>query len=178
MKDGYPYYEDRSTTVPIAVSDPAIFDTALGSASVFVETEVEAKFGYPGSLVATGPTVGARLAADFALTPLTDPWWQTTADLELTAGVALDFGPFLSLVDEEKVLQTYPIFDFDSGGPLFPALTTSAMTLGPEGENPGLRPLTSPNARWSRSILPEGGASPSQTWLDRKSTRLNSSHYS
>lgn len=165
MKDGLPYYEDRTTTVPLALSDPQVFEDIGASASVFLEAEIDAIFGYPGSFTSAGPTVGARLAADFSMNPLADPWWSTSADLEVTAGVEFDFAEIISLVDEEKVLRSFSIFEADAGGPLFPAVGNRSFTVPPGGVNPGLRPLSDPEARWSRSILTESSSSPGRAWL-------------
>ncbi|MGD1977800.1 MAG: hypothetical protein PVJ98_00260 [Akkermansiaceae bacterium] len=118
MKDGLPYYEDRTTTVPLQLSDPQVFEEIGASASVFLETEIDAIFGYPGSFTSAGPTVGARLAADFSMNPLADPWWSTSGNLEVTAGVEFDFIDLITLVDEERVFEELYHFRSRCGRPL------------------------------------------------------------
>ena len=159
VKDGNPYYENRSSVLPIELSDPGVFEAIGATASVFVDTEIAAKFYFAGSSIGVGPTVGARFEADFALTPFANPWWSTTANLDLTAGVELDFAEFLSIVDAEHTLQTYPLFAANAGGPL-----VGGGGPGTPG-NPGFRPLSDPNARWSRSILTDNAFAPDKQFL-------------
>ena len=158
VKDGNPYYENRSAVFPIELSDPGIFEAIGATAQVFVDTEIAAKFSVNGG-IGFGPTVGARLEADFALTPFANPWWSTSANLDLTAGVELDFAEFISIVDAEHTLQTYALFAASAGGPLVGGGGPGTAT------NPGFRPLTDPNARWSRSILTDAVVAPGSQFL-------------
>lgn len=165
MQDGDPYYENRSSFVPLELSAPSIFEEIGASASLFLNTELDANIGYADSLITAGPTVGAKLSADFSLNPLANPWWSTEANLELTAGVELEIAEVISIIDEEQVLQTYPIFSVDAGGPLIPPPGDRARSIPSGGEDPGIRPISDPRARWSRSILSETPSTPGGTWV-------------
>lgn len=150
MKDGEPYYDYHTNLVPLAVSDPGIFDAIGADLDVWLKTELRTSLVFPAGASAT-VTTGTRAEGSFGLHPLANPWWDTSAELALTAGFEFALAPFLKLVDLEHDLATYPLFAHDAGGSLINAV--AASSLPPEGLNPGIAPIADPTARWSRGIL-------------------------
>jgi len=155
VRDGVAYYDSEFTQIPLHVSDPGFFEALEGSATAYLDCEIKALIGFAGGLGLTGPTLGVRAEADFTLTPLGDPWWSTHAELSTFGGVELNLANVITLVDKEKTIQSWPIFDQDAGGPLFSG--AARKSFNPQ---PGFRPLGNPRTRWIRSLRPDVAGTP------------------
>ena len=151
VKDGAPHYEDNTDFHPLKVSDPQVFEEIGAELELWADADLLSGLILPdgSSSFVTG---GARFDGSFGIHPLADPWWDLSADLNLTSGFELNLGVLFKLADEEVDLANYTLFEKQSEGPLLPGPIPSSLSLPPEGINPGLRPISDPNARWSRAI--------------------------
>lgn len=155
IKNNEPYYDVDTDLVPLKMNDPNLYDSIGADLNLWLNAELDTGLSYPSGTSAL-MTFGAKLDSNFGLHPLGDNWWDMSADLVLTSGFEFDLFLLLPIVDAEHEIARYPLFSYDSGGPLLDGLGSGlrplSFTLPPEGTNPGLRPLTDPTARWARSV--------------------------
>jgi hypothetical protein len=155
IKDNEPYYDVDTDLVPLKMNDPNLYDSIGADLNLWLNAELNTGLSYPSGTSAVA-TFGAKLDSAFGLHPLGDPWWDMSADLVLTSGFEFDLFLLLPIVDAEHEIARYPLFSYNSGGPLLDGLGSGlrplSFTLPPEGTNPGLRPLSDPTARWARSV--------------------------
>lgn len=160
IKDGQPYYDVNTDLVPLKMNDPSLYDSIGADLNLWLNAELNTGLSYPSGTSAV-MTFGAKLDSNFGVHPLGDNWWDISADLVLTSGFEFDLFLLLPIVDAEHEIARYPLFSYDSGGPLLDGLGSGlgqlSFTLPPEGTNPGLRPLSDPTARWARSVQSAGG---------------------
>lgn len=155
FRDGAPVYDSDFTSIPLQVSDPGLYEALGASAEAFIDCEIKALFGVAGNFAQSGPTLGARAAAEFDVTPLavTEPWWSVDAEFSTFAGVEFNLAGILTLIDAEQTLRTWPLspfFPLSADGPLLPPL--AAQSIDPQ---PGFEPLGDARTRWSRTLLPD-----------------------
>mgnify|MGYP005846046313 CR=1 FL=1 len=155
IKDNQPYYDVDTERVPLKMNDPNLYDSIGADLNLWLSAELDTGLSYPSGTSAV-MTFGAKLESNFGLHPLGENWWDMSADLVLTSGFEFDLFLLLPIVDAEHEIARYPLFSYDSGGPLLDGLGSGlrplSFTLQPEGTNPGLRPLSDPAARWGRSV--------------------------
>ncbi|MEM9079471.1 MAG: hypothetical protein AAGC74_02130 [Verrucomicrobiota bacterium] len=150
IRDGSPFTDGDITTIPLQVSDPGIYEALGITASSWLDCEVKALIGIGQGFANTGPTLGARAQADFALLPLADPWWSTDATLSAFAGVEFDLIGLIQIIDAEQTIASRSFFNLSADGPLNPPGPTT-FSIDPQ---PAFLPLADPETRWARSLLP------------------------
>lgn len=153
VRQGQPYYESDFTPVPLHVSDPGLYEALGATAEVYLDSEIKAFIGGLSGGILTGPTLGARAAAEFTLAPLDDPWWSVNAELTAFAGMELNLAGLVSIVDAEHDLRSWPLapfFPLEADGLLVPGLKASSFD-----PQPGFAPLGDPRTRWIRSLQPD-----------------------
>lgn len=137
---------------PLGLSKPQLSQAIALEASAFVETRL---IVLVDNLL--GPYVGARVNANFGLTPLANPWWNLSADLDITGGLELHFLG-VNVADAGGAFQGPTLFQRNAG-----SATPSGGGSGP------LDPAEGGHLRWGRGAYWDGGAAPNDTLLARVS---------
>jgi hypothetical protein len=174
--DGY-FYAPITELIPLRVSDPTVFDEFAAELGAWAEVGVALKVGVgEGASLRAGPTLAVRLANNFRLAPLDNPWWELDSGLDLIGRFQLE-ADFLGLesfqlFDAETSLDHFNLFHRDAGGPLIPA---DGLQLASVQSSTGIEPLIGKNVRWGRLLAP-GGAGTWGGWENPVLLRLGTNN--
>lgn len=152
IKDGQPYYEDRTRIIPLKVSDPSVFEKIGADLEVWLDSNIGFKLTFPDQITQSTVKAGGRVKGRFDLKPLADPWWSVAVDYITTAGFELEYAGFFSLLDEEVEIGRHEALRLDAGGPLVGGPSPKSIPVPESGLNPGIAPLGDPEQRWARTL--------------------------